>query len=71
MFRKICNSANGILLSHEILETFLNLNISIGVSIDGTKEANDKYRIDFKGQSTFDSVLNGINLLNTSRYSQN
>ena len=35
----------------------------VGVSIDGDREVNDKYRISRSGKSTFDEVLKGIECL--------
>lgn len=54
---------NGVLLSKEFIEVFKKHNIFISVSVDGLKESNDKYRLDLRGRSTWDRVLEGINLL--------
>ena len=35
----------------------------IGVSLDGTQEQHDYYRVDKGGNPTFDKVLHGIRLL--------
>lgn len=37
--------------------------VLLGVSIDGPKEIHDAYRVDKKGNSTFDQVMRGIEVL--------
>lgn len=54
---------NGILITSEILEVCSRFHVSIAVSIDGPKRVNDRGRLDHKNRSTFDRVLNGIELL--------
>lgn len=54
---------NGVLISKEHIDVFKKHNICISVSLDGLKETNDKYRFDFKGNSTWDRVIKGIELL--------
>jgi uncharacterized protein len=65
---KFSLQTNGILITKQILDEFIRLGIKVGISIDGTKESNDKYRVDFKGNSTFDDVMKGIDLLNREKY---
>ncbi len=56
--------SNGILITEEIADFVKNNNISLGISIDGPKEINDKNRI-FKGDScsVYDGVMNKIKML--------
>jgi uncharacterized protein len=54
---------NAILIDESWAELFKENNFLIGVSIDGPKDIHDKYRVFKGGQSTFEKVLNGINLL--------
>lgn len=54
---------NGVLISKEHIKVLKKHNICISVSLDGLKETNDKYRIDLKNRSSWDRVINGINLL--------
>lgn len=63
--KKIENSfqTNGILLNDEWCEFFLKNEYLVGISIDGPQHLHDKYRINKKGQPTFDSVLKGIEFL--------
>jgi len=54
---------NGILVDDEWIELFSKHDVHVGVSIDGPKLYNDKYRIDHRGKGTYDSVVKGIRLL--------
>ncbi len=56
---------NGTLLTLEILEILDNsdIDISIGLSIDGHKLANDKHRLTTKGNSSFNETIEAINLI--------
>ena len=54
---------NGTLLSNEILDICSKYRVSIAVSLDGPAKINDRVRLDHQNQSTFDRVINGINLL--------
>lgn len=54
---------NGILIDDEWCGIFKEYKIYPGVSLDGNKEINDKYRVDKKGYGTYDDVIKGINLL--------
>ncbi|MHA7607294.1 radical SAM protein [Elizabethkingia meningoseptica] len=54
---------NGILLDEEWCEIFKKYNILVGISLDGTKEIHDKYRVDKKGKGTYIKVIKGIEIL--------
>lgn len=54
---------NAILLDDEWCDLFKKYDIKVGVSLDGSKEENDKFRVDKKGKGTYDLVINGINVL--------
>lgn len=54
---------NGILLTNEILNLCSEYRVSVSVSLDGIKQANDIARFDRKGKSSFDEVLKGIQML--------
>lgn len=55
---------NGTMLTDEWCRFFKENNWLVGVSIDGPKEVHDAYRQNRLGQSSFDQVMRGINLLN-------
>lgn len=54
---------NGVLLSASLLDFFSKNKVSVSVSLDGTKSANDIARIDHLGRSSFDGTIEGIKLL--------
>jgi uncharacterized protein len=59
---------NATLLTDEHLELFLQHGIRIGVSLDGTAEINDKYRIYKNGKGSYNQAITGINKLNSPRF---
>jgi uncharacterized protein len=62
---KIYNTiqTNGTLLNDEWCKFFLENNFLVGLSIDGPQKLHDTYRLDKNGESSFDQVMNGLNLL--------
>jgi uncharacterized protein len=50
---------NGILLDDEWCTFFKEHNFLVGLSVDGPRELHDKYRLDRRGQGTFDRVMQG------------
>lgn len=58
---------NAILLDDEWCDLFKKYDIRVGVSLDGSKEENDKYRVDKKGNGTYDKVIEGINVLKRNK----
>lgn len=54
---------NGILINDEWCEFFKENNFLIGLSIDGTKDLHDFYRVDKGGHGTFDKVVNAARLM--------
>lgn len=60
---------NGILINKEIVNSLEKLKIHIGVSLDGPKDLNDKYRFYHNGKGSYDDVIKGIKiLLNNNSY---
>ncbi|WP_231289559.1 radical SAM protein [Thioalkalivibrio sp. HL-Eb18] len=47
---------NGTVLSEEWLALFHEYGVHVGVSIDGDRAANDRFRLDHQGRSTFQQV---------------
>ena len=64
--REITNTiqTNATLLNDEWCEFFKNYNWLVGVSIDGPKHLHDIYRKKSDSSSSFQDVMNGIELLN-------
>jgi uncharacterized protein len=54
---------NGILLNDEWCLFFKENNFLIGLSLDGTKELHDYYRVDKGGHGTFDKVVKAARLM--------
>jgi uncharacterized protein len=63
--KRIANAfqTNGVLLSDAWADLFLENEFLIGISIDGPRELHDAYRVDKGGQSTFDRVMQGVEVL--------
>ena len=54
---------NGTLLNEEWCQFFKENNFLIGLSIDGTKDLHDFYRVDKGGHGTFDKVIKAARLM--------
>jgi uncharacterized protein len=50
---------NGILLDDDWCTFFKQHNFLVGLSVDGPRELHDVYRVDRRGQGTFDKVMQG------------
>jgi uncharacterized protein len=50
---------NGILIDDEWCEFFKEHKFLVGLSVDGPRELHDIYRLDRRGQGTFDRVMQG------------
>ena len=50
---------NGILLDDEWCTFFKQHDFLVGLSVDGPRELHDTYRVDRRGQGTFDRVMQG------------
>ncbi|MGF7229551.1 MAG: FxsB family cyclophane-forming radical SAM/SPASM peptide maturase [Candidatus Saccharibacteria bacterium] len=59
---------NATLLNSEYLDVFRRNQIKLGISIDGSREANDRHRVNHAGKSSYDKTMAGIELLKSSRY---
>jgi uncharacterized protein len=58
---KFTMQSNGVLLNDELTKNLKNLNIQIGISIDGTKKSNNDNRIFHNGNGSYTDILNGFN----------
>ncbi|NRB11408.1 MAG: radical SAM protein [Rickettsiaceae bacterium] len=55
--------SNGLLIDERWIDIFKKHSIGLGISVDGPKEYNDKYRVDFQGNGSYDILLQKIELL--------
>lgn len=55
--------SNGVLLNENMTNDLKNLNIQIGISIDGTPKSNDKNRIYHNNKGSYNEIINGFNLV--------
>lgn len=53
-------TTNGTLIDEEFAKFCKKHKISVGISIDGTKESHDKNRLDYDNNSTYERTLNGL-----------
>jgi len=59
--------SNGVLLNDKILDFCISNNTTIGLSMDGDREANDLHRLDHQGKSAFSSLEKTLQLLSSDR----
>ena len=57
---------NGILLDEEWCKLLGQLDIRIGISLDGMKEDNDKFRVDHAGRGSYDQIVSAFKLAQNS-----
>ena len=56
---------NGALLGDQEFEFCLRRSVTVGLSMDGPRAANDRHRLDFQGKSSFDAVEAALRRLST------
>ena len=54
---------NGLTVDERWIEQFVEHAVGVGVSIDGPQTANDRYRLDYRGRSTFSRTEDAIRRL--------
>jgi uncharacterized protein len=59
---------NGVLLDHHYASYLRDEGISVGISLDGGREANDRHRRFAHGGSSFDTVARAVRLLGSPPY---
>jgi uncharacterized protein len=60
--------SNGLLLDEPTLDALHGQAIAIGISLDGTREANDRHRRHADGRSSYPAVRGALRLLSQPRY---
>lgn len=61
--KKIKISTNGTLLNEELIDFFIDNEITLQVSLDGPKTYHDMYRIDKKGRGTYDKLMKNLDII--------
>jgi uncharacterized protein len=56
---------NGVLLNEKWATFFKENNFLVGLSVDGPRELHDAYRVDKRGEGSFDRVMRGFEALKT------
>ena len=59
---------NGILLDRSTLETFAELGVRVGVSLDGDAETTARHRRYANGHSSYEAAVEGVELLNSAAF---
>ncbi len=59
---------NGVLLDRTFLDLFARHRVRVGVSLDGSHQANDRHRRRAQGGSSYPDVVRALRLLNSERY---
>jgi uncharacterized protein len=62
---------NGTLLNDEWCEFFAENDFLVGISIDGPRQLHDVYRVNKRGEGTFDKVMRGLRLLQKHKVEYN
>jgi uncharacterized protein len=63
-----CMQTNGTLITEDWCKALNELDINIGISIDGPKEVNDMFRVDHKGKGSYDKIIRGYNIAVNSEH---
>lgn len=59
---------NGVLVTEKVIELCARLQLSLGVSLDGDQDANDRHRLYRNGTSSYAKVVEAIELLRASKH---
>ena len=54
---------NGVLLTDRVIDIFVQYDVGVSVSLDGSAEVNDKFRVDHRGNGSHSLVIEGIDRL--------
>lgn len=57
---------NGVLLDDEWVDIFRRWGVSVGISIDGDEELNDRHRVDRRGRGSYARIVEGLKRLNAA-----
>lgn len=57
---------NAMLIDSEWIELFAKHRVGIGISLDGRKQEHDRYRVDHRGNGTYDKTIDGLRLMQSA-----
>ena len=58
---------NGVLLTDEVIDIFVQFDVGVSISIDGPPEVHDRFRPDHRGRGSYSRVLAAISRLTARR----
>jgi uncharacterized protein len=61
---------NGTLLTEDWCRVLGELGISVGISLDGVRETNDRFRVDHQGKGSYDRIVRGLKIAQESPHLQ-
>lgn len=61
-------TTNGLLLNEEIIGYLIKKKFSLKISIDGSRETNDRNRVDWNGNGSYNRIIDKIDLLRKFQY---
>lgn len=59
---------NGVLVTDEVIEMCAELGISLGISLDGDRHANDRHRLHRNGRSSYEQVVDAVERIRSSEH---
>jgi uncharacterized protein len=59
---------NGVRLNESFCDLFEEFGVKVGISLDGDRSANDRHRRYANGRSSYQAVIDAVQLLRTDRY---
>ena len=62
---------NGTTINEDWAKFFKENNFLVGISLDGTKEIHDKYRLDANKKGSFNKIMSNIQILNKYKVEYN
>jgi uncharacterized protein len=63
---RISVQTNGVLIDDEWVDIFRRHQVTVGVSIDGSKQLHDRHRPDKRGRGSYDGAVRGLRVLQSA-----
>ena len=58
---------NAVLLDEDWCKVLAELGYGVGISLDGTKEMNDAFRVDHAGRGSYDNIVKGLKVAQAAK----